>query len=711
VAGTLTVIAMNQNQRAEREARTAEARELAAAAVNNLDVDPERSILLAMEAIRRTRVDGLVLPEAEEALHRAVGASRVVATAPEIGGAVAWSSKGVFVTEGPEGSGLVDIRDAGMPQRSALPPFKGHDGDITDVAFSTDGTLLATTGFNDGKLKVWDPATGDLVWSVPGEGEVWGPSFDADGSLVAAAWPSEGKSVLRVIDVSTGAVVMKRVVPGVSDTSLSPDGSRVAVSSWDGPALAIDVETGRPLVEYIATPTWPTTRIEWSPDGRFVATADSKYGGSVFDARTGERMYALPSVTFTESVAWDPTGAPVLAGGQDGGSVRVWRLGRFGVTEVAALPAQEMLGGVWGVAFSPDGRKVLAGNADITAVKIWDITHNGDEEIARIPATTKYISGVEFTPDGRNVVIHSADSSGVTVWDLETDRPIRSFGPPWPAGGSFPQPTFELSPDGTAIAMMYEGRVTVRDMTTGRRMFVLDPTIYRAMDWSPDGLHLAIGDEEGSATIVDRSGATVSVLPDTDTNRICSVRFSPDGAFLATAACYRDPSSGQSHITLWDLQREEPTDSISNVEASHLAFDPTGTRLAMVTWPPGVEIRDIATGKTLVRLEERAGNPSDVAFSPDGARIATVGVDRAVRVYDVETRRLLLLEGHEFGPLWVEFSPDGSTLASGAHEEVRVWTLDLDELLHIAREELTRRLTSEECEQYVPEACPSAPTT
>ena len=69
VATTLTVVAVNQRGRAEDEARVSRARELAAAAVANLDVDAERSILLAMEAVDTTRsVDGSVLPEAEDAL-------------------------------------------------------------------------------------------------------------------------------------------------------------------------------------------------------------------------------------------------------------------------------------------------------------------------------------------------------------------------------------------------------------------------------------------------------------------------------------------------------------------------------------------------------------------------------------------------------------------------------------------------------------------
>src|SRR5207247_7657343 len=112
IAASLTVVARNQSGRAEREARIATARELAAAAVANIEVDPELGVLLAVQAVQTTRAsDGTVLPEAEGALHRAVVASRLELEVPGVGGALDWSSQGVFVTEGPENSGMIDIRD------------------------------------------------------------------------------------------------------------------------------------------------------------------------------------------------------------------------------------------------------------------------------------------------------------------------------------------------------------------------------------------------------------------------------------------------------------------------------------------------------------------------------------------------------------------------------------------------------------------------
>jgi class 3 adenylate cyclase len=90
-AGGLALVqrgrAQDEAERAERQARVASARELAAAAVASLDVDPERSILLALEAVDATwETDGTVIPEAEEALHQALQQSRVVLTVDQGGG-------------------------------------------------------------------------------------------------------------------------------------------------------------------------------------------------------------------------------------------------------------------------------------------------------------------------------------------------------------------------------------------------------------------------------------------------------------------------------------------------------------------------------------------------------------------------------------------------------------------------------------------------
>ena len=256
----------------------------------NLETDQQLSVLLAIEAVQRTRsTDGSVLRESEEALHRAVTASRIVTSIPgshdydapsEFPAAIDWGPAGLFVmagvfaSEGPRPVGIVDLRDQATGE--IVRSLPGHDGKLTGAAFSSDGSMLATTG-EDGLLKVWDLSSGDLVTSPVGtHGMARGPSFSADGSRVAAAFGplNEPDGVLLVVDLNTDELLTLPAPPWANDVSISPDGRRIAAvggSLGQGDIHLIDVETAE-VHRIPATPVGNAfLSIAWSPDGRHIA--------------------------------------------------------------------------------------------------------------------------------------------------------------------------------------------------------------------------------------------------------------------------------------------------------------------------------------------------------------------------------------------------------------------------------------------------------
>jgi WD40 repeat protein len=111
-----------------------------------------------------------------------------------------------------------------------------------------------------------------------------------------------------------------------------------------------------------------------------------------------------------------------------------------------------------------------------------------------------------------------------------------------------------------------------------------------------------------------------------------------------------------------------------------------------------------------VVLAAHPGAVWDIVFSPDGSRVATAGSDGVVRLFDTTSgEQVLALRGHERAVARVAFSPDGTMLASESVDgTVRIWALGLDDLLEIARQQVTRSLTDEECRQYLHlETCPT----
>jgi WD40 repeat protein/DNA-binding SARP family transcriptional activator len=695
IATSLTVVATNISSRAEREARIATARELAAFAVANLEVDPELSVLLASEAVETTRSsDGTVLREAEEALHRAVGASRLELKVPGVGGDLAWSPAGVFVTEGPEDSGLIDIRDAETGKR--VLSFHGHDVDVNHVAFSPDGSKLATTG-DDGELKVWDPSTGRLLASLSGSGSTWGPSFSADGSLVAAgAWDGKGTHV-RVLDLSSGRVVFDVLVPGAFDAALSPDGKRLAVSTQLGGRSAVfDVETGEKAFRLSED---ESRAVSWSPDGRYVA-ATSDASIEVWDAATGRlRHTLLGHGGLVWDVAWSPDSSRLVTGGSDG-TARVWEIGAEGVRELWRLSTRGTRSGVVGVAFSPEGSRVMAGDLNVSGVMIWGLGPPGDAEW-NLPSHG--YAPAEFMPDGRRLVASSRWGKAVTIWDLQTGHSLRRIGT---ATGGFRFFSIAVNPDGGSIALggedgdrSFGGEVArVWDTATGKELYRIGHDYdVNDVSFSPDGKHLVTASWDGTAKIVDRSGRVIRVLR--EGSSLSEARFSPDGRLVATAAFE------EARVTIWDWERGEAVRTItSDISATwpSVDFDPSGSRIVAAGEDKPVVIWDVKSGARVAVLAGQSGGVTKAAFSPDGARVATAGNDGTVRLFEAATgAEQLVLGDSGCAVRGVAFSPDGSKLASTSCDGVRVWALDIDDLLEIAREEVGRSLTDEECRQYL----------
>jgi WD40 repeat protein len=102
---------------------------------------------------------------------------------------------------------------------------------------------------------------------------------------------------------------------------------------------------------------------------------------------------------------------------------------------------------------------------------------------------------------------------------------------------------------------------------------------------------------------------------------------------------------------------------------------------------------------------------NSVAYSHDGTRLASGSADGTAKVWDATNGELLLtISTHPIGVGHVLFSLDDRRLiTSNWDNTVRIHTLDLDELIELAHERLTRGLTEEECRQFLHvETCPES---
>ena len=202
----------------------------------------------------------------------------------------------------------------------------------------------------------------------------------------------------------------------------------------------------------------------------------------------------------------------------------------------------------------------------------------------------------------------------------------------------------------------------------------------------------------------DADGRHSLVGSEPDPHAIIAVAFAPDGRTIA-AATFNDEEPGTNHVSIWDRRPGNVVREIDDVSV-------VGPRVRRIRRPARDRVlrRDRADPRHVVVGDPALapcgiGHRHERRFSPDGELLATSGEDATIRVFDTRAEsgaQRLALRGHELLVSGLDFSPDGKRLASAAPDGVvRVWALDLDELIAIAEDELTRPLTDDECRQYL----------
>ncbi len=158
VMAGVTAFAVIQWNKARSQARLAHGRELAGAALSDLNVDPLQSLVLALESARLRRTS-----QAETILRQALAANRERAILPSDGPVhtVAYSRDGSLVlTASTDGTARLWHTDGTLAHTLA------HHGPVTDAEFSPDGSLVVTASA-DHTARIWRTATGKLVAVAP----------------------------------------------------------------------------------------------------------------------------------------------------------------------------------------------------------------------------------------------------------------------------------------------------------------------------------------------------------------------------------------------------------------------------------------------------------------------------------------------------------------------------------------------------------------
>jgi WD40 repeat protein len=228
---------------------------------------------------------------------------------------VAFSPDGAYLAYGSKDwtVGLLRLKDGHL-----IGPQKGHLDWVEAAVFSPDGKTLFT-GSDDCTIKIWNVGdTLTLQETLGGTednslGQISRINLSPDGNLLVL----NNSSQITLYSLATKKI--QETKQSGEDAAVSPDGQMLAVVDG-GSTIILDLSTLTPLHNWSVG----GTRIVYSPNGSLLAVGTWDGNILLVDAHTGQVLCNLAGHRgVINDLKFSPDGQ-WLASASDDGTVRVW---------------------------------------------------------------------------------------------------------------------------------------------------------------------------------------------------------------------------------------------------------------------------------------------------------------------------------------------------------------------------------------------------
>ena len=535
----------------------------------------------------------------------------------------------------------------------------GHAGQINSVAYSPDGSLVASASL-DNTVKIWRTGDSTLVrtLNVPVQDVslvgVNALAFSPDGTTLATASgsdsfpPSNANQAVRLWRVSDGTLLLTMLghTANVKSVAFAPNGLTIASGSADKTVKIWRVSDGV-LLKTLTGHTDTINTVRFSDNGSLLASGSADKTIRLWQTSNWALQRTLTGHTApVNSVDFSPDSQTLASAagafGIDDTKIRLWRVSNGSLLRTLTGHTAE----IWGVAFSNDGQR-LASTGD-TTVRLWQFSNGallktatnglatyaivwspdgtdlltGDLTVRRgtdltilgsIAAESGSVPTVAFTPDGQTFLEGSNDRNA-GFWRVSDSAFLRD------AHARRGVNAIAVSPDGQLLAV--SSTTFIQLFRTSDGVQTLQVAGVGQLAFSRDSQTFAVSGGTGY-------NKTVNLFRVSDGTALFSlagggsdVAFSPDGQVVAAA--------GRTGLSMWRLSDGVLLRTLTG-GATGLAYSPDGSLIASSGGPADPTIRIWrATDGVLQRTITNAGEVSSLVFTTDGQDLITSGDDPVI---------------------------------------------------------------------------------
>jgi WD40 repeat protein len=418
---------------------------------------------------------------------------------------------------------------------------------------SSDGTVLASSGFENNIIKLWESESGNNIGELVGhKGFIRRIEFSPKGKNLASCsydgtiriWDIETKQQIKLLqDITTscssvGYSQSGTVLYSASSTSLWSDQFVNTISKWDiAVGKIIITKTQRGLIEI--------NSIALSPNGKLLAsgsgsgTVNSSWGDVIlWDMTNGTIIRTIEGDgELIYDVAFSPDGK-ILASVDYYGSLCLWEVETGKLLNSFSIK-DGIINGETKITFSIDGKEIITVTSGL--LTIWDFTGELSKKQIVIP---REMNQFAFSDDKRYVAIGSLYTNYILVVEINSGKENQLL-----IGENYSISSLAYLPDGKKLAIgMHLGGIEIIDIVTGKivQTFASQKIRINQMDFTTDGNIMVSSSADGRIILwnVITGKEIISLLG--HTSGVNDIRISPDDKLIISG-------SEDQTIRIWGL--------------------------------------------------------------------------------------------------------------------------------------------------------------